>query len=84
MGGGDAGSAVWGPLPGWGDGRQVPAHGLDDPAAPHPQPGADAHAAVEQEPDGRGHVGSHAVGRVDEPQGDEWADGVATGGGENN
>lgn len=82
-GGGDDGSAVWGPLPRWGDGGQVPAHGLDDPAAPHPQPGADAHAAVQQEPDGSGHVGGHAVGAVDEPQGDERADSVAAGEQEN-
>lgn len=71
-------------LPGGGDGGQVLAHRLDDSATPHPQSGADAHATVQQQPNGRGHVCGHAAGCVNEPQSDQRANGItAEGRGEN-
>lgn len=67
-------------LPGGGDGGQVLAHRLDDSATPHPQSGTDAHTAVQQQPNGRGHVWCHAAGCVNEPQSDQRANGVTAGG----
>lgn len=55
-------------LPRGGNGGQVLAHSLDHPATPHPEAGADAHAAVQQQPDGGGFIGSHAAGCVNQPQ----------------
>lgn len=56
------------PVPGGCDGGEVSAHGLDHSAPPHPQPDANASASVQQQPDGCGLVGSHAVARVDQPE----------------
>lgn len=63
-------------VPGGGDWCKVLAHGLDHSATPHPEPGTDAHASVQQQPDGCGFVGIHAARRVHEPQRYQRSDGI--------
>lgn len=65
-------------VPGGGDGGEVSAHGLDHSATPHPESDANANAAVQQQPDGRGLVGRHAAGCVNQPQRHQRSDGIAS------
>ena len=66
-----------GTVPGGCDGGQVFAQGLYDSPAPHPEPSADTHPSVQEQPDGRGRVGDHRAAVVQEPEGHQWTDGVA-------
>lgn len=65
-------------VPGGCDGGEVSAHGLNDSATPHPESDANANAAVQQQPDGCGLVGSHAAGFVNQPQRHQRSNGVTS------
>lgn len=65
-------------VPGGGDGGEVSAHGLDHSATPHPESDANANAAVQQQPDGRGLVGGHAAGCVNQPQRHQRSNGITS------
>lgn len=64
-------SVPWG-----GDRREVPAHGLDYSAAPHPKSSADAHTAIQQEPNGCRFTRSHAARLVNQPQSYQRSNGI--------
>lgn len=72
----DSGMSRLESVPGGCDGGEVSTHGLDDSATPHPQSNANANASIQQQPDGCGLVGSHAVAFVNQPESYQWSNSI--------
>ena len=63
----------------WGGGfGQVFSQGFDDSSSPHPQANDDACSTVKQDPDGGLGFLSGTSLRTNNPQGDQWSDGITT------
>ena len=65
-------------IPGWRNGGKVFAHGLDHPPAPYPETGADAHSAIQKQPDGGGCIGHHRAALIQKPESHQWANRIAS------
>ena len=61
----------------WGGGfGQVFSQGFDDSSSPHPQANDDACSTVQQDPDGGLGFLSGTSLRTNNPQGNQWSDGI--------
>lgn len=63
-------------IPWGGNGGKIFAHSLNHSATPHPQSSADAHASIQQQPNGCGFIRIHIASSVNQPQGYQRSNGI--------